>query len=93
VSEGKILPSFKEFFSIALTFGLTMIAWIFFRAEDIGHAIHYIQNMLIGLTTKTGYVQTLNLIHWEIGYKILLLLAVFILIEWIGRERQFAIEN
>ena len=93
VAEGKILPTFKELFSILLTFGLTIIAWIFFRAKDIGQAIHFIQNMLIGLTTKNGYVQTLNLIHWEIGYEILLLLAVFILIEWIGREGKFAIEN
>src|SRR5690606_24260260 len=38
VAENSYLPSIKEFFQMSLTFGLTVIAWIFFRAENIGHA-------------------------------------------------------
>ena len=29
-----------------LTFGLTVFAWIFFRAENIGHAFNYISEIL-----------------------------------------------
>lgn len=45
VSKSKWLPSLKEFFQILLTFSITTLAWIFFRAENIGHAISYIANI------------------------------------------------
>ncbi|RYG41043.1 MAG: MBOAT family protein, partial [Chitinophagaceae bacterium] len=35
VAGGKLLPDFREFFSMAITFGLTVLAWIFFRAESV----------------------------------------------------------
>jgi alginate O-acetyltransferase complex protein AlgI len=93
VAQGKLLPSLKELSFMLLTFGLTVFAWIFFRAENIGHAIHYIQNMFIGLATKSGYIETFNLIYWKIGFAIPALLAIFILTEWFGREHQFAIQK
>ena len=37
--------SIKEFFSILLTFSLTVFAWIFFRANNIGHALSYISEI------------------------------------------------
>ena len=45
VAKGKNLPTFKEFFQILITFGLTVFAWIFFRAENIGHAFSYISEI------------------------------------------------
>lgn len=45
VAQGKLLPSIKELSFIFLTFGLTVFAWIFFRAENIGHAISYISEI------------------------------------------------
>ena len=35
----------KELTFMLLTFGLTVFAWIFFRAENIGHAISYISEI------------------------------------------------
>ena len=35
----------KELFQMVITFGLTVFAWIFFRAEDINHAISYISGI------------------------------------------------
>jgi len=46
VAQGKLLPSIKEVYFMLLTFGLTVFAWIFFRAENIGHAISYISEIL-----------------------------------------------
>lgn len=40
VAQGKFLPSGKELFSMFVTFGLIVFAWIFFRAENIGHAFN-----------------------------------------------------
>jgi alginate O-acetyltransferase complex protein AlgI len=42
VAQGKVFPSLKEFFAIALTFTLTCIAWVFFRAESVTQAVHYL---------------------------------------------------
>lgn len=45
VAMGKIIPSFKEVFSILITFGLTCFAWIFFRASSVSDAIGYIKGI------------------------------------------------
>lgn len=33
-------------FQVLITFGLVTLAWVFFRAESIGQALHYIKNMI-----------------------------------------------
>jgi len=93
VAIGKYLPSVKEISSIVITFSLTMLAWVFFRANNILHAISYLRDMFNGLFEKQSYVDTLNLIHWEFGYVIFFLLGFFIFIEWLGREHKFALEK
>jgi D-alanyl-lipoteichoic acid acyltransferase DltB (MBOAT superfamily) len=42
VAEGRLLPSVKEFGQMALTFGLVVIGWVFFRADTITEAFDYI---------------------------------------------------
>ena len=42
VAQGKYPPSIKEFFNMSITFSLTVLAWIFFRAKNIGHAWSYL---------------------------------------------------
>ena len=93
VAQGKYLPTLKEFMNILLTFSLTVFAWIFFRAENLSHAYSYIYNMFLGLFHKASYIQTLNHVYWEVGFDFILLLIFFILIEWLGREGQYAIAD
>ncbi len=45
VAQGNILPTVKEFFQMILTFTLAVLAWIFFRAENITHAFSYISGI------------------------------------------------
>ena len=86
IAQGKFFPSFKEFCFMLLTFVLTVFAWIFFRAENIGHASQYI----LDIFKDPGSFLLLS-IYWK--YKtIIILISIFILIEWIGREGQFAIQ-
>ena len=82
VAKGKILPSLKEFFSMFITFILAVFAWIFFRAENLEHAIQYIFRIF----TNPAYVT-----NFAVSKVLLLLLLFFILIEWFGREEQFAL--
>jgi D-alanyl-lipoteichoic acid acyltransferase DltB (MBOAT superfamily) len=93
IAQDKTFPDLKEFFLMLFTFGLTVFAWIFFRAENIKQAFKYIRQMLGGLKHKESYLQTLHLFTNKISISILIFLTLFILIEWIGRERKYAIEH
>lgn len=84
VAQGNFFPSIKELSFMLLTFGLTVFAWIFFRAENIGHAISYISEIFSSSLFTTPEVLPRNLI---------LLIMVFVFIEWLGREEQYCIEN
>lgn len=88
VAQGKSLPSLKELSSMLLTFGLTVFAWIFFRAENIGHAISYISEILSpSLFSKPKFIGMYNALIT------IILVGVFVLIEWLGREGQYAISG
>jgi len=88
VAQGKYLPSLKDFIAIGITFMLTVFAWIFFRAPDINHALKFISILF----SKTLFVSPAG-IAIEIDKRILLLTILFFIIEWLGREGQFAIEK
>ncbi len=89
VAQGKFLPNIKELFQIALTFGLTVLAWIFFRANNLEHALNYIFQIFIGVFQNPDSL----LIIWEPYKTIILLIILFLIIEWFGREQKYAIEN
>ena len=89
VAQGKYLPNIKEFFQIAITFGLTVIAWIFFRADNVEHAFEYIQQIIIGVIQSP----TALLIVSKTYKKVIFLIIIFLIIEWFGREQQYAIEK
>jgi alginate O-acetyltransferase complex protein AlgI len=84
VAEGKLLPNVRELFSIGITFLLTVFAWIFFRANNMTHALSYIK----GIFTKS-----LLTIPTVLPYSIFGLLLFFIIIEWLGRENQYALQR
>ena len=92
VAKGKNFPSLKEFAMMLTTFTLTVIAWIFFRAENLTHALHYITDMTTNIFNYKFYVQTYQMLS-KIGFQFLYLLFIFILIEWNGREGKYALEN
>lgn len=88
VAQGSKLSSAKELLFMLLTFGLTVLAWIFFRAENIEHALSYISQIfsssLFTFPEFEGMIKALTTI---------ILILFFILIEWQGREKQYAIEH
>jgi alginate O-acetyltransferase complex protein AlgI len=84
VAQGRLLPNGRELLSITITFTMTVLAWIFFRAESVSHAVQYISEIF----SKSLFTMP------EVKPKILaLLLIIFIAVEWIGREEKFAIER
>jgi alginate O-acetyltransferase complex protein AlgI len=86
VAKGKYLPTVREFVSIGITFSLTNVAWVFFRANDVEHAFTYLSRTFSSALFAPPHFH-------EIGkaVPILILTALFMLVEWIGREQQYAI--
>lgn len=93
VSENKYLPSLKEFFQITITFSLTVFAWIFFRARNINHAFTYIQDMFMGLMQKASYIELIAYVNSKIPLTLLYVFSAFIVVEWLGRKGEYAIEH
>lgn len=88
VSSGKFFPSFKEAIMIFRTFGLIVIAWIFFRAENITHAVGYISDMF-----SLSIFEVPNFSNRLQAIKIILIVLIFLMVEWIGREGEYGIQS
>ncbi len=82
VALNKLLPSIKELFQMLLTFFLVVIAWIFFRAENLKEAFNYIAHLMSPSLFSFPTVYRSNMI----------LVAILIIVEWIQREKQHALE-
>ena len=86
IAQNSWLPNPKEFIRMIGTFLLTVIAWVFFRAQSLGHAFEYLGGIfsksLFSIPQIKGPMQVL-----------LLLILLFIVVEWMGRRHQFAIQN
>jgi D-alanyl-lipoteichoic acid acyltransferase DltB (MBOAT superfamily) len=88
VAKGNFLPSLKELFFMTLTFILTVFAWIFFRAVNLDHAFSYISEIL-----SSSLFTVPNFPEMRKALVTVVLLFVFVIIEWQGREGQFALNQ
>jgi len=84
VAQGKYLPTVKELLSMTITFFLTVFAWIFFRSDNMREAINYIS------TVFSKSLFTIPSVRPSITLGLILF---FIIVEWIGRESQYAIQD
>ena len=86
VAKGKYFPTVKEFLSIVFTFGLTVFAWIFFRANNVSHALSYISGIFShSLLTMPQFLSMGE------ALPVIFLALIFLIIEWFGRENEYAI--
>ena len=87
VAKGRVLPSFKDFISIVLTFSLTTLAWVFFRSKTITEAFLYLK----GLLKFEFAVQYLSFEHYSV--ELLLIVFCFICVEWRARNNEHPIQG
>lgn len=77
VGQGQRLPTFRELVGITMTFFQTVVAWVFFRSDDVVSGWSYVKSMLglsggksmliidLPLILATGYVFSLLIIEWR----------------------------
>jgi D-alanyl-lipoteichoic acid acyltransferase DltB (MBOAT superfamily) len=82
VAAGRILPSMAEALKVLLTFLLTVFAWIFFRAESLAQAMAIIRKIFSASFFSIPGIRPLD---------ISILLVIFLVIEWLGREQEYAL--
>lgn len=83
-AAGQMFPTIREFLAISSTFTLTAFAWIFFRADNLNHAFTYIGQL---------FSSSLFNLPEILPKRIIGLIAVFVVLEWMGRENNFALEK
>ncbi len=86
----KLIPSFKELYSIAFTFILFTFSLIFFRAETISHAIEYIKRMFY--TENFFTIETMEGLQFNIK-PLYFHLTFFIIIDWYYRNDEIVFTN
>lgn len=89
VAQGKLFPTFREILQMTVTFLATVFCWIFFRSPTIGYAVDYCKKIF----SKDFFKPFFQYTELRDGVYILMIVCFFMLIEWIGRERNFAIEK
>jgi len=81
VAEHQLLPNFKTLVKMFITFVLVTLAWIFFRAANVGEAFNYFSRMLDpSLLSSPG-----------LGSKLFipfLYIAIMLVIEWFNRSHE-----
>jgi len=82
-AEGKIFPSVKEAMQMTITFAITLIAWIFFRADNVTDAFVYISNIFSSSIIKLPDKNFLMFLP---------VVLIFIAIEWFSRTKEHALE-
>jgi len=84
VAGNSIFPSINDSLKMLLTFSLTVFAWIFFRAENLVHALDIIYEIFSPTLLDSPGI-SFN--------KLALKICFFMIIEWIGRKNKYAIET
>ena len=83
INKQKLLPSFKEFLQMGATFLLTVLAWIFFRAENVTHAFLYLDRIFSSSILSTPEVMPA---------KVIILIALLMIVEWLQRDKLHALQ-
>ncbi len=77
IAEGRILPSASEVISVAVTFSMTLVAWVFFRADSLSQAFSYLYGIVSTPWVSGAITQTYA---WPLA-----LCGVLFIVEWFQR--------
>lgn len=84
VASGRFIPTFKEFSQIILTFILVSLIWVIFRVDNLNSLLLYYDQLFSFSLFSLPEIRPTRL---------MILISIFILLEWTGRENNFAISD
>jgi D-alanyl-lipoteichoic acid acyltransferase DltB (MBOAT superfamily) len=84
VAQNNYFPNLRELAQMAVTFLITLIAWVFFRANTVGHALNYLHDMFSWNLFSAPAIFPKYIMYLLLG---------FILVEWLGRHGEYALEH
>ncbi len=84
VAQNNYFPNLRELAQMAVTFLITLIAWVFFRANTVGHALNYLHDMFSWNLFSAPAIFPKHIMYLLLG---------FILVEWLGRHGEYALER
>jgi len=77
IAKGKLIPSFKEITLVITTFFMVVLSWVFFRAENINHALLYLGNLFQSSLFSIPNQARLGM-FW---------ISLLLVVEWVQREK------
>ena len=89
IAEGRLIPGIREFSGMAITFGLTLLAWVFFRAQNLGHAFSYLGEIFSSSFLTIPAAKSFTVLN------LLMIPCIFLLffVEWMGRKTEYGLEK
>ncbi|QRM87783.1 MBOAT family protein [Lacinutrix sp. WUR7] len=88
VAENSFLPSIKEILQMGFTFFVTMIAWVFFRSENVTTAFLYMKQMG---TFSLNFMEKIQLERY--AFEIVPLIVLLLIIEWFTRKQEHPLKE
>lgn len=82
VAHGHYLPNIKETFQLLITFMLTVIGWIIFRAENMSQALRFFTAMYRNDFWGSSQI---NKLYLYFG-------TILLVVEWLQRDKQHALQ-
>ena len=82
-----LMPSLRDALSICITFGLTLLAWIFFRSDSVQDAFYY-----ISLIFSSSILTVPNIANLSGAMVAAAFIGVLIFVEWTGRTYLYPLE-
>jgi len=87
VAENRLLPNVKEVLGMLWTFTLIAIAWVFFRAETITHAVDYLAKMFEFSISRD------RLEIKRYAFEILPIILILLGLEWFSRLEEHPMQK
>ena len=84
VAADGTFPSVRDALRMLLTFICVLFAWIFFRADDLGHAVGYLR----GIASASLFSAPATFSRMSMG-----LIVLFLAIEWAGRRGAYGLQR
>ena len=82
VAEGKYIPGFRDIINLGITFFITVIAWVFFRADNLTHAFLFLNGI---------FSKSLFSFPDIFPDTTVVLIVIFLIVEWLQREKEHAL--